>query len=46
MEVALEVNIEKTKCMLLSCHQNAGQNQDKNIGNRALKMWQSSNIWE
>jgi hypothetical protein len=27
-EVGLEINIEKTKNMLLSCHQNAGQNQD------------------
>jgi hypothetical protein len=25
-EVVLEVNTEKTKYMLLSCHQNAGQN--------------------
>jgi hypothetical protein len=28
-EVGLEVNIEKTKYMLLSCHQNAGQNWHK-----------------
>jgi hypothetical protein len=27
-EVGLEVNTEKTKYMLLSCHQNAGQSQD------------------
>jgi hypothetical protein len=27
-EVGLEVNTEKTKCMLLSRHQNAGQNHD------------------
>jgi hypothetical protein len=27
-EVALEVNIEKTKYVLLSHHQNAGQNRD------------------
>jgi hypothetical protein len=32
--VGLEVNREKTKYMLLSRHQNAGQNQDINIGNR------------
>jgi hypothetical protein len=37
-EVGLEVNTEKTKYMLLSHHQNAGQNP--------LKMWHSSNIWE
>jgi hypothetical protein len=27
-EVGLEVNIEKTKYMLLSCHPNAGQRHD------------------
>jgi hypothetical protein len=27
-EVGLEINVEKTKYMLLSCHQNAGQNRD------------------
>jgi hypothetical protein len=31
-EVRLEVNTEKTKYMLLSRHQNAGQNQDIKIG--------------
>jgi hypothetical protein len=45
-EVALEINIEKTKCMLLSHHQNSGQDRDLIIANRSLKMWQSSNIWE
>jgi hypothetical protein len=33
-EVGLDVNTEKTKYMLLSRHQNAGQNYDINIGNR------------
>jgi hypothetical protein len=33
-EVGIEVNTEKTKCMLLSCHQNAGQNHDTNTANR------------
>jgi hypothetical protein len=33
-EVGLEVNAEKTKYMLLSRHQNAGQNQDIKISNR------------
>jgi hypothetical protein len=32
-EVSLEVNIQKTKYMLVSCGQNAGQNQDIKIGN-------------
>jgi hypothetical protein len=30
-EVSLEVNTEKTKHMMLSCHQNAGQNHDIKI---------------
>jgi hypothetical protein len=30
-EVGLEVNTEKTKYMLLSRHQNAGQNHDINM---------------
>jgi hypothetical protein len=33
-EIGLEVNTEKTKYMLLSRHQNAGQNLDIKIGNR------------
>jgi hypothetical protein len=45
-EVGLEVNIEKTKYMLLSRHQNAGQNHDIKIPNRCLKVWHSSDIWE
>jgi hypothetical protein len=32
-EVGLEVNAEKTKYMLLSRHQNAGQNSDIKIAN-------------
>jgi hypothetical protein len=35
--VGLEVNGEKTKYMLLSCHQNAGQNHDINIANRCFE---------
>jgi uncharacterized protein YbcV (DUF1398 family) len=35
-EVVLEVNTEKSKYMLLSRHQNAGQNHDMKIGNRCL----------
>jgi hypothetical protein len=34
-EAGLEVNAEKTKHMLLSRHQNAGQNHDIKIGNRS-----------
>jgi hypothetical protein len=32
-EVGLEVNTEKTKYMLLSRHQNAGQNHDMKVAN-------------
>jgi hypothetical protein len=45
-EVGLEVNSEKTKYMLVSRCQKAGQRQNITIGNRPLKAWQSSNIWE
>jgi sorting nexin-29 len=36
-EIGLEVNIEKTKYMLVSCDQNAGQNRDIKIGNRSFE---------
>jgi hypothetical protein len=36
-EVGLEINVEKTKYMLLSCHQNVGQNRDKRIENRLFE---------
>jgi hypothetical protein len=36
-EVRLGVNTEKTKYMLLSCHQNAGQNQNIKIGDRCFE---------
>jgi hypothetical protein len=36
-EVGLEINVEKTKYMLLSRHQNVGQNQDINIANRSFE---------
>jgi hypothetical protein len=35
-EVGLEINIEKTKYMLLSRRQNVGQNQDIKIANRSF----------
>jgi hypothetical protein len=34
MEVSVEVNTEKTKYMLLSCHQNSGQNHNIKVANR------------
>jgi hypothetical protein len=36
-EVGLEVNAEKTKYMLLSRHENAGQNHNINIGDRSFE---------
>jgi hypothetical protein len=35
-EVGLEINIEKTKYMLLSRHQNAGQNRNLRMTNRSF----------
>jgi hypothetical protein len=36
-EVGLEINVEKTKYMLLSPQQNVGQNQDIKIANRSFE---------
>jgi sorting nexin-29 len=36
-EVGLEVNVEKTKKMLVSCYQNAEQNLDIKIGKRSFE---------
>jgi hypothetical protein len=36
-EVGLEINAEETKYMLLSRHQNAGQNRDIEIANRSFE---------
>jgi hypothetical protein len=35
-EVGLEINVDKTKYMLLSRHQNVDQNQDIKIANRSF----------
>jgi hypothetical protein len=56
-EVGLEINMEKTKYMLLSRHQNVGQNLDIKIADRsfenvsqfkysATKVTNQSCIWE
>jgi hypothetical protein len=37
-EVGLEINVEKTKYMSLSRHQNAGQNCDIKIANRSFEI--------
>jgi hypothetical protein len=36
-EVGLEINVDKTKYMLLSRHQNVGQNRDLKITNRSFE---------
>jgi hypothetical protein len=36
-EVGLEINVEKTKYMLLCRHQNVGQNRDIKITNRSFE---------
>jgi hypothetical protein len=36
-EVGLEINVEKTKYMLLSCQQNVVQNRDMKIANRSFE---------
>jgi hypothetical protein len=45
-EVCLEINVEKTKYMLLSSDQNVGQNRNIKIANRPFEKCHSSNIWE
>jgi hypothetical protein len=37
MEVGLEVNTEKTKCIVVSCHQNAGFNHNLLIANKSFE---------
>jgi hypothetical protein len=44
-EVSLEINVERTKYMLLSRHQNIGQNRDTKWQTDRLIMYHSSNIW-
>jgi hypothetical protein len=36
-EIGVEANMEKTKYMLLSCHQNVGQNHDIKTANRCFE---------
>jgi hypothetical protein len=36
-ETGLEINVDKTKYMLLSRHQNVGQNRDIKIANRSFE---------
>jgi hypothetical protein len=43
-KVGLEINVEKTKYMLLTRHQNIGQNRDIKIANRSFEYVSHSNI--
>jgi hypothetical protein len=45
-EIGLEVNSEKTKYMVMSRDQNAGQNHNMKLDNKSFERWNSSNIWE
>jgi hypothetical protein len=36
-EVGLEINVEKTKCMFLPCHQNISQKLDIKVANRLFE---------
>jgi hypothetical protein len=36
-EIGLEINVDKTKYMLLSRHQNVGKNRDIKIANRSFE---------
>jgi hypothetical protein len=42
----LEINLKRNRYMLLSCHQNAGQNCDIKTGNKLSDICHSQNIWE
>jgi len=45
-EIGLEVNADKTKYLVMSQDQIAGQSHNIKIGNSSLKGWKSSGIWE
>ena len=45
-EIGLEVNAEKTKCMFVSQHQNAGQNHGIKMDDKCFERWNSSRILE
>jgi hypothetical protein len=44
-DIGLEINAEKTKYMIMSCHPNSGQKQNIRIANESFDMWQNSNTW-
>jgi hypothetical protein len=36
-DIGLEINAEKTKCMIMSCHPNSGQNQNIRVANESVE---------
>jgi hypothetical protein len=36
-DIGLEINAEKTKYLIMSCHQNSGQNQNIRIANESFE---------
>jgi hypothetical protein len=36
-DIGLEIKAEKTKCMIMSCHLNSGQNQNISIANESFE---------
>ena len=45
-EIGLEVNAERSKCMVMSRDQNSGQNRNITSIINPLKGWNSPNIWQ
>jgi len=45
-DIGLEVNADKTKCMVMSRDQNAGQSHSMIIDSSSFKKWKRSDIWE
>jgi len=45
-EIGLEVNTDKTKCMVMSRDQNAGGSHSTKTDNKPFERWDSSNISE
>ena len=45
-DIGLEVNADKTKYMIMSRDQNAGQSHSMKIDNSSFERWKISNIWE
>ena len=45
-EIGLEINVDKTKYMIMSRDQNAGRSHSMRLIIVPLKEWKSSNIWE